>query len=209
MEPVLLSGDIILTTPYIFNIKHLKLKKDDIVVFKYPLFDNLDKIELNTNFMVKRCFGVPGDSVVIKKAYLRQLIFPDFFPQEDLFPEDSTLNWTLDNYGPLYVPKKGQILNLTERNVCWYESIIFSENRDFELLTDHKYINNNSIRKHTFKNNYYFMIGDNFYNSLDSRYLGFVPDEKIVGKVKMILFSCNPQLKGFRKIRWNRLLKSV
>ncbi|MCX6327676.1 MAG: signal peptidase I [Bacteroidia bacterium] len=124
------------------------------------------------------------------------------------FPRDSSLRWSLDNYGPLYVPAKGQIMELTKRNVSWYRNILRYENPNSHIKDRSLMIDSKTVLQYTFQHNYYFMLGDNFYNSRDSRYWGFVPDNNVIGKVAMILFSIDPNGSGFKKFRLSRFLKT-
>ena len=93
------------------------------------------------------------------------------------YPYAKEQNWTIDNYGELIIPKKGMILILNEDNFNVYKNILLNfEKEDFE-------ISNNEIKAYTFKNNYYFMMGDNRHGSSDSRSFGFVPESYIQGRM--------------------------
>ena len=136
-------------------------------------------------------------------------------PQEDrqealmLFPFTST-GWTRDEYGPLWIPKKDATVTLTEDNIALYRRIIdVYEDNDFEERDGQFYINGEQTDSYTFKYDYYFMMGDNRHNSLDSRYWGFVPETHIVGKPSVIWFSADANKPFPSNIRWNRLLKIV
>jgi len=125
----------------------------------------------------------------------------------DLFPFDSALNWTLDNYGPIYVPKKGENIKLNTETLKWYKYIISYENPQYSIIDSTLISEAKPLLNYTFKHNYYFMIGDNFYFSNDSRHWGFIQDDNIIGKVIFVIFSINTEEKGIKKIRWNRILK--
>jgi signal peptidase I len=103
----------------------------------------------------------------------------------------------------LYVPAKGQVTELTKRNVSWYRNILRYENPNCEIRDSSLIINGESVIRYTFQRNYYFMLGDNFYNSFDSRYWGFVPDANVIGKAVVILFSMDPDENGLNKISLN------
>jgi len=123
----------------------------------------------------------------------------------DLFPYyDASVGWTIDNYGPLWIPAKGQSVPLTKDNYIRYERCIRSfENNSLEMRGDKFYINGKEATSYTFKMNYYWLMGDNRNNSLDSRFWGLVPEDHVVGKASLIWFSWE---KG---PRWNRLFKSI
>ena len=125
-------------------------------------------------------------------------------PDIKLFPFIDSLNWSKDNYGPLYIPAKGQSIVLNPKNYAIYASTIQKFENTEILNTDTGfYIGNKQVTHYRFKQNYYFMLGDNRSQSMDSRYWGFVPESDIVGKAVLILFSYNQSFK------WNRLLKKI
>jgi signal peptidase I len=119
------------------------------------------------------------------------------------------LHWTLDEYGPLYVPAKGDAIELSDKNKCRYAEILLLENPGGQNLDSALTSNGKNTATYVFKKNYYFVLGDNFYNSYDSRYWGFVPEDNIIGEVKRILFSINPDKAGFKKFRFSRFFKTV
>ncbi len=123
----------------------------------------------------------------------------------DVFPYYNTSSgWSADNFGPLWVPAKGATIPLNKDNYIRYERCIRTyENNKFEMKGDKFYLNDKEVTSYTFKMNYYFLMGDNRHNSLDSRYWGFVPEDHVVGKASLIWFSWE---KG---PRWNRLFKSI
>lgn len=138
----------------------------------------------------------------------------DAYPSKDsvsvLFPFTAGLKWTKDNYGPLYIPKKGDTVELTAKTLPLYERLITAyEGNALELLDGKIYINGSESTTYTFKQDYFWMMGDNRHNSLDSRYWGFVPEDHIIGAPFMIWFSSNKERSFPSNIRWNRLLKFV
>ena len=120
----------------------------------------------------------------------------------EIFPFTGKTGWTRDYFGPLWIPQKGVTVTLNEDNFPLYERLISSyEHEDArKALSEGKY---------TFKQNYYFMMGDNRHNSLDSRYWGFVPEDHIVGRPVVIWLSTDRNRKFSQNIRWNRFLKFV
>ncbi len=128
---------------------------------------------------------------------------------ELIFPEDK-FNWNLDNFGPIKIPQAGSQVEINTENIELYRRIIETyENNKLEIIDDEIYINNNLASSYTFDMNYYWMMGDNRHNSLDSRYWGFVPEDHVVGKALFIWMSWDKNKKGINKIRWNRLFNAV
>ena len=128
----------------------------------------------------------------------------------DLYPLNMVTGWTRDNYGPIWIPKKGATLKLSMRNIAIYERPIrVYENNDLQIKNGRIYINGKERHYYTFKMDYYWMMGDNRHNSEDSRYWGFVPEDHIVGKPLFIWFSSDPDRHGFSGVRWNRIFKWV
>ncbi|MBR4846123.1 MAG: S26 family signal peptidase [Bacteroidaceae bacterium] len=137
------------------------------------------------------------------------------YPEEqhgDLYPLNMHKDWTCDNYGPIWIPKKGESIQLTLENLPIYERpITIYEGNKLEITPDgHIRINGEETNTYTFKQDYYWMQGDNRHNSADSRYWGFVPEDHIVGKPLFIWLSLDKDRSLFNgKIRWQRLFKWV
>ena len=126
------------------------------------------------------------------------------------YPLNGNMQWTRDNYGPIWIPKKGATLKLTMDNIAIYERPIrVYEGNDLKVKGGKIFINGKPATHYTFKMDYYWMMGDNRHNSLDSRYWGFVPEDHIVGKPIFIWWSHDPDHSGFSGIRWNRLFRFV
>ncbi len=128
----------------------------------------------------------------------------------DTYPLNGGYHWTCDNYGPIWIPKKGETVELSLDNIAIYERPIRAyEHNDLQIQDGKIYINGEETDKYTFKMDYYWMMGDNRHNSADSRYWGFVPEDHIVGKPIFIWWSSDPDRHGFDGIRWNRLFRFV
>ena len=138
----------------------------------------------------------------------------EYVPGDDaggLYPVNKLTGWTTDNYGPLWIPKKGETIDLTLDNLPMYERCIHAyEGNDLQVKDGKIYINGKETNQYTFQMDYYWMMGDNRHNSADSRFWGFVPEDHIVGKPIFIWLSLDPDRGWFDgKIRWNRLFSWV
>ena len=123
----------------------------------------------------------------------------------NMFPQATNLSWNTDNYGPIYIPKKGTNVPLNMNSIPFYERIIEDyENNQLEVIGEHIFVNGKKSTSYTFKQDYYWMMGDNRQNSLDARSWGYVPFDHVVGKPVLIWFSINEG-----KIRWERLFTTV
>lgn len=131
-------------------------------------------------------------------------------PTGDLYPLNANTGWTRDNYGPIWIPKKGATVKLSLANLPLYERPIrVYENNKLEVRNGQIYINDKPANSYTFKMDYYWMMGDNRHNSADSRYWGFVPEDHVVGKPIFIWWSHDVDHPGFKGIRWKRLFTCV
>ena len=138
--------------------------------------------------------------------------YPPDYPDSDLtiFPFSAAYRWTRDNFGPLWIPEKGSEVALTVENLPLYERIITAyEGNELQVKDGKIYINGEEAQSYTFAQDYYFMMGDNRHNSLDSRYWGFVPEDHIVGKPALIWLSIDGNKKFPQNIRWRRFFKFV
>jgi signal peptidase I len=138
--------------------------------------------------------------------------YPPDFPDSDMtiFPFSSDFRWTRDNFGPLWIPEKGVEVPLTPDVLPLYERIITAyEGNTLEVRDGRIFINGEEAQSYTFEQDYYFMMGDNRHNSLDSRYWGFVPEDHIVGKPALIWLSIDGNKKFPQNIRWRRFFKFV
>jgi len=273
-----------------------KIKRNDIVVFNWPADTvrffrdrsgiHVDKpLDKKSNY-VKRCVGIPGDSLEIKDGYIfingEQTVLPDrastqysyaieiknkninlqrfaekFKVKEywndangllnmnlskeaadylkrnksiksvtrnidtlgtydsRIFPHNSQYVWTKDNYGPIYIPKKGETLSLDRKSIPFYQRIIEEyEGNNLTVDGDKIYINGELAKTYTFQQDYYWMMGDNRHNSEDARYWGYVPFDHVVGKPVFLWFSIEQQdprnpKSFFKRIRKERLFTTV
>jgi len=129
-----------------------------------------------------------------------------------LYPNSSLFKWNRDNYGPITVPKEGMTVQLTPENVAMYGPVIKNYEDNEDVVVDEKSvkIGGKAITSYTFKQDYYFMMGDNRHNSADSRYWGFVPMDHIVGKAVFVWMSIDPNPTSFfNKIRWSRIFRVI
>ncbi len=131
--------------------------------------------------------------------------------------QPANAKWNHDNFGPLYIPKKGDRISLNANILPLYQSAIinYEDNENAKVENDKLYIDGKEVTEYTFKQNYYFMMGDNRHNSEDSRYWGFVPEDHVVGKALFVWWSVAADGEGAEwpditeKIRWNRLFRPI
>tara|TARA_R100000935_G_scaffold41182_1_gene62799 strand:+ start:35 stop:1600 length:1566 start_codon:yes stop_codon:yes gene_type:complete len=134
-----------------------------------------------------------------------------------LFPNSKSLSWNQDNMGPIFIPKKGATTKLTLENLPLYKRLIevyegseLGINNKLSVNGTQVLLNGSPVETYTFKQNYYWMMGDNRHNSLDSRYFGYVPENHVVGKPIFVWFSWDTNGQGImNKIRWERLFTTV
>lgn len=137
-----------------------------------------------------------------EKGELDNGIFPN---NPELFP------WNADWYGPLKIPKEGEKISIDSKALTTYGDVItlYDHNENAEIKDSKLFIDGKQVTEYTFKQNYYFMMGDNRHNSLDSRYWGFVPEDHIVGKGFFIWLSLDANKSFLSKIRWRRFLNLI
>lgn len=133
---------------------------------------------------------------------------PDLFSHQ-VYPKAYT-HWTRDNYGPIYIPRKGATVEVNLENYPLYERLIRTyEGNELEIKDSAIYINGKIATEYTFKMDYYWMMGDNRHNSEDSRYWGYVPEDHIVGKPMFVWLSLDKDKSGVNAIRWSRFFKWI
>jgi signal peptidase I len=128
--------------------------------------------------------------------------------EDGIFPHIN--KWNKDNFGPIYIPQAGKTVHLNFMSLPFYSRIITEyEKGTLEVKGSAIYVNGVKTKTYTFKQDYYWMMGDNRHNSEDSRYWGYVPEDHIVGKPVFIWMSWDTNGKGLGKIRWERLFTTV
>ena len=220
MEPTLFIGDRILTKKLSISKNgktKSKIRHEDIIVFR-PLDTLVPKQKY-----IKRCIGLPGDTIeivrgqlIINGRYVKKLnkVYKveqkdiidesDFrldFLKDVIFPRNSKIKYTILNFGPLIIPKKGMDIPLNRKNKMLYNSIITENSLHFTNCPSSEDIKDTIL---CIKKDYFFVMGDNYFNSKDSRYWGFLPEENIIGKTTRVLYS-----KGSRGFRWARVFRRV
>ena len=209
------------------NIK--KPEINDVIVFEFPGQLNEYYPPVPFNF-VKRVIGRPGDTVEIQDRIVYVNKVPFSTPPGNVFiteiikkgKKDPKLfslgkSWNIDNYGPIRVPKRGDIIELKRENIgCWGNMI----NRELERKTVSTEgsvitIGDRPVTSYTIRKDYYFVLGDNREDSMDSRYWGFIPSDVILGKALMVYWSWDPFISIFnfnelyKSIKWDRILKTI
>jgi signal peptidase I len=132
--------------------------------------------------------------------------------QDGIYPEAPELYpWNQDWYGPLWIPSEGATIPVNRETLALYGTTIqlFDHNEDVRIENDKLFLNGQEVTEYTFNQDYYFMMGDNRHNSLDSRFWGFVPADHIVGKGFFIWLSLDPTESFLSKIRWRRFFNLI
>ena len=202
-----------------------KIQRNDILVFNFPHPNSWNKIEMHIlKYYIKRCVGLPSDTLSIQNGFFHvkgiETSLGNMESQNKIarteqfedgifhsFPFDSIISWNIKDFGPLYIPGKGDSITLNQTNCRLYRKLIEWEQQGSLQYKDSTiFLNGTPINGYRFQKNYYFMAGDNGMNSQDSRYWGLLPEEYIVGKAWIIWKSVDPYTDKFR---WNRFLKVI
>ncbi len=214
------------TEPEMWRVKgYAPIRHGDVVVFNFPYNKGWNKIRMHlSRFYIKRCIGIPGDTLCIRNAFYEingkqgfgnledQQMIADYqgeFPQGiyHTIPFDFRLNWNIREMGPLYIPRQGDRITLDTtayrlyKKMIEYESGIELREREGQIYNGDSLMND-----YTFRTSWYFMGGDKMWNSQDSRYIGLIPEEFIVGKAAWVLTSTDLDTEEYR---WERFFKSI
>ncbi len=128
----------------------------------------------------------------------------------ETYPNKSYYNWTIDNFGPIYIPKKDATVQLTMETLPLYSRIIsVYEGNILEVKDSVIYINNKIADSYTFKMNYYWMMGDNRHSSWDSRNWGYVPEDHIIGRPRLVWLSLDKEKNFPTNIRFKRMFHTI
>ena len=141
---------------------------------------------------------------------VQEITYQSGTSHSSLYPFVDSLGWTTDFYGPVYLPQAGDQIVMNAFNTALYgPAIVHYEGVSAEIKDNQLFIDGQAVNRYTFKQGYYFMMGDNRHNSLDSRMWGFVPEDHIVGKPLFVWFSLDEQAVWLDKMRWNRLFMPI
>lgn len=204
-----------------------KFKREDVLVFNYVHKDTWARLDMNLKkYYAKRCIAIPGDTMriaafnyIVNSDTLRRYPKPREF--EWVYPPDSIARvetdgylserfdtidrWTIRDYGPIVIPAKGMTLDIDTVTFRRYQlAIEWETGKTLRKASGRVLLGDKPIDKYTFKENYYFMAGDNAIGSLDSRYWGLLPEPFIVGRVAFIWWSENE-----RGIQWKRMFRPL
>jgi signal peptidase I len=226
MEKTLLAGDFLFVNKYVYgarvpftDIRFPRIdsvERGDIIVFKFPKDRTLNYI--------KRCVALSGDELEIRNRQLYVNGKPVKLPENgqylgnpvpaglsdfQIFPSFSSYN--KDNYGPLHIPRKGDTIELNPGTYPLYYDLVVNEGHQISMIGDRVLVDGSPVRSYTVEQNYFFAMGDNRDNSLDSRFWGFLPERDVIGQALMVYWSWDPNLslitnpvEKLASIRWQR-----
>ena len=201
------DSSLVTVTGEIDNEKYNSKVKEVIKGLQFESLNNM----LNMNLTFEKVALLKKDPEI--KSVTRYIskggedgIFPDH--KDGTIAKDFT--WNNDNFGPIYIPKRGTKVSLNLQVLPIYKKIITEyEGNTLKVEGNSIFVNGTKTDSYTFQKDYYWMMGDNRHNSLDARYFGYTPDDHIVGKPIFIWMSWDSNGKGFNKIRWDRLFTTV
>ena len=247
MEDTVMTGDFLFVNKFIFGgstpysipftsirVPHIRVpgfrsvERGDVIVFDWPGERDM-KTKPPQTWYLKRCIGLPGDTIVISNRivtvngevfqnppdlkFQRSEPLPAGIPRGVLFPRGSVSNE--DNYGPIVVPKKGMIIPLTPENFFIWEVFIIREGHNAVLSSGKVVIDGNETNEYVVERDYAFGMGDNRDDSLDSRFWGFIPMEDIIGTPMIVYWSWDPNIPIYdlvakiKSISFNRIGKII
>ena len=204
-----------------------KVKRNDVLVFHFPYPHSNDSLSMHLlKYYVKRCIALPGDTMGIKQGYyyVKGINEPigNVEAQErialldkddargvvmETYPWDRYINWTIQDFGPLHVPARGQTVAMDSTAVKLYRKLIeWEQKKPLTREGSKVYLGDSLIQEYRFRENYYFMGGDNMENSKDSRYWGLLPEPYIVGVATRIWKSVD---RWMDEVRWDRVMKRI
>ena len=204
-----------------------KVKRNDILVFHYPYPHKNDSLSMHLlKYYVKRCIALPGDTMGIRKGhyYIKGIndSIGNIEAQKrieklqkentrgivmDAYPWDKYIDWTIQDFGPLHVPARGQTVAMDSTAVKLFRNLKEWEQKEKQTFQGKEiFLGDSLIHEYRFRENYYFMGGDYMENSKDSRYWGLLPEPYIVGVATRIWKSVD---KSTGKIRWDRVMKKI
>ncbi len=239
MENTLLPGDLILVNKVAYGLRLpasvpflsipdipryilplANIRRGDIIVFSMPGGVEDGSITDRTTF-VKRCIAVAGDTIEIRHGRVfvnrREMLppptvrtpsFQRISYSRPVFPDGA--GFTAWDYGPLRVPRRGDVVSLTAESLAWWQRVLEREGHRVDLSGDAVLVDGIGTDSYELSKDYCFVLGDNLENSTDSRMWGFVCEDDIVGEAMLVYWSSSPDDDGaeaypFRNIRWSRL----
>lgn len=221
MENEVMTGDFLFVNKFIYggtsprNIPFTNVRlpwfrvpaiqdvhRNDVIVFVFPGYRD-EVMPEDFQFYLKRCVGLPGDTIQVKERVLyvngeiaplpRNLKLspspplPPDLVNDQIFPPGAP--WNEDNYGPIVIPKKGMAIPVSAENFDRWKTFIRREGHAAQLTADGVQVDGKTTTEYVVERDYYFGMGDNRNNSLDSRFWGFIPDENIVGSPIIVYWS--------------------
>ncbi len=174
-------------------------------IWEYSQTPNGDYIMLSTPEVAEQMAKLDFIASVKPDIMSEDQVNPRIYPDARIFP------WNVDWFGPLKIPAEGMTIELNKENIAKYEPVIkhYEGHETVENKDGILYIDGQAAQTYTFKQDYYFMMGDNRHNSEDSRFWGFVPEDHIVGKAFFIWLSIDQNADFLHKIRWDRLFHLI